>query len=374
MIAINNKMKFPSLLKKIDALKSGKVDPDFKRSFKILFLVYIVFYIFCFSVSVISPNSFSKGIVVMDIVVTSVASLLLFAFLLRKINLQQASFVFSCVITIDLIVSDLFAILNGIAGWEYIIFRDGFVFAISLIVTAYICGYKTIIVQSLMYELMLVTMVVFFRVEGFSIDAFLFLMLLVFGFSFGVVIHKQNMTKILRKKLFLQKEISEQDKKILQKEVELTSFKSESLKQMLQQKERELTSHALIIARYNERDKLLQKKIQKLTSVKDDKMLNVLKEIEVELSNARDPQSWGTFQKCFEEVHPDFSKKILELSPSLSPAERKLSTLIRLGLTSKEIASLTYTTKASVDVARSRLRKRFQLDRNENIEAFLVGL
>lgn len=48
------------------------------------------------------------------------------------------------------------------------------------------------------------------------------------------------------------------------------------------------------------------------------------------------------------------------LAAFLSLAELKLAAFIKLGLTSKEIASLTYNTKESIDVARSRLRKKLK--------------
>ncbi|MGV8134682.1 MAG: helix-turn-helix transcriptional regulator [Mangrovibacterium sp.] len=62
------------------------------------------------------------------------------------------------------------------------------------------------------------------------------------------------------------------------------------------------------------------------------------------------------------------------ICPQLSPAEKKLAAFIKLGLTSKEIASLTSNTTASIDVSRSRLRKKLELERCENFESFLVDL
>ncbi len=359
---------------KITRFKFGNIDPDLKKSSVVFYIGYIIANLTCFSISIISPSPFPLGIQVMDIIIASFSFLSFCLFLLKKISLQQAVFFFSYILAFDLIVSDQYAIFNNMPMWEYIIFRDAFAFSISLIATGFICGPGTIIIQGIAYELMLVAAIVFPGGEGFSIDIFLFLMLLVVGFSFAVVIYKQSLTKALKQKLLLQQEVSKRDKEILEKEVELTKSKSEHLREIVQYKNRELTSHALLIVRHNERDKLLQKKLHGLSGLKDGELQKKINEIDAGLSEEREPMSWEIFKKRFEEVHPDFYKNLESKYPFLSPAERKLATLIRLGLASKEIASLTYNTKASVDVARSRLRKRLHLKRSVNIESFLTSL
>ncbi len=358
----------------IESLKTGNIYPEFKRGSVIFYLAYIVTNLICFLLSIIYPSSFSPGVRIVDIVALVSAFFTLLFFLFRVINIQQATFLFSCVLTVDLIISDYYAVENAITGWEYILFRDAFAFSITLVVTGFICGHKTIFVQSLVYELMLLVALLFNNEGGYSLDIFIILSLLVFGFSFAVVIYKQNLTQMMERKLLLQEEVSRRDKEILQSSIVLSRYKSQHLKELLQHKERELTSQALVRARYNERDKLLQKEIQGLEGLSGSKLSKGIGKIVAELSKNVDSRSWEKFQKCFEDVHPGFYEKLLEVAPTISPAERKLATLIRLGLTSKEIASLSYTSKASVDVARSRLRKRLSLSRDENIEAFLVGL
>ncbi|GEM_PF-1990031 len=359
---------------KLAAFKFEPIDPQLKKSSVIFFLAYMISNLICFSINLITPSSFPQNIQRFDTITTFSALLFLLLFLFKRLNLQRSTFFFSVLLTADLIISDHYAIFNCMSGWEYIIFRDAFVLSISLIVTGFICGRKTIIVQSLFYQLMLIAAIVFHRQKEFSVDIFIFLMMLVLGFSFAVIIYKQNMEKILKQKFLLQRKVNLRDKEIHQKEIELTKNKSAHLKEMLQQKDRELTSHALLISRYNERDKMLQKKLQEIINLRKNKLLEKVQEINTELSETGDSMSWRKFQKRFELVHPDFYKKLASNFPALSPSEQKLSTFIRLGLTSKEIASLTYNTKESVDVARSRLRKKLQLKRSENMEAFLLAL
>ncbi len=359
---------------KIENLNTGNIPLDFRRSSVVLFLVYISFSLIGFAMNLIFPPPFPRCIKIMDI---GILVILLLAFILlygKVLNLKLLTRIVIYAVVADMFISDLYAIFCNMPGWAYIIYHDAFVITLSLIVSGYICGYKQIVVLSLAYGMILVVAIVCFLQKGLAVDIFFSLMMFVFGSSFSLIIYRRNLLRTMKKKLFLQKEINRSNKDVFQKEVELTKNKSEHLKEMLEQKNRELTSCALLIARNNERNKLLQKKLDELPLLNKELQKKEVKEIKSLLTESGTPKSWERFQKRFEEVHPDFYKKLVLKIPSLTPAERKLCTLIRLGLTSKEIASLSYNTAASVDVARSRLRKKLQLERTESIESFLVNL
>ena len=83
-------------------------------------------------------------------------------------------------------------------------------------------------------------------------------------------------------------------------------------------------------------------------------------------------QVWNEFEQRFENTFDTFYKKLLDRFPTLTPTERKLCALLRLGLTSKEIAILTFQNPQSVDVGRYRLRKKLELSTDENITDFLL--
>lgn len=60
--------------------------------------------------------------------------------------------------------------------------------------------------------------------------------------------------------------------------------------------------------------------------------------------------------------------------PALSDYELRLSTMIKTGLTSKEISDLLSIEAASVDVARYRLRKKLNLGKHDDLFEFLNGI
>ena len=83
-------------------------------------------------------------------------------------------------------------------------------------------------------------------------------------------------------------------------------------------------------------------------------------------------QVWNDFETRFESAFDSFYRILLERFPNLTPNERKLCALLRSGLSSKDIAVLTFQNPQSVDVARYRLRKKLNLVNEENLTDFLL--
>lgn len=101
-----------------------------------------------------------------------------------------------------------------------------------------------------------------------------------------------------------------------------------------------------------------------------------LKKLSQEISiNLNQDDEWQEFQAFFGEIHPDFTKKLFALSDnSLSTAEMRLGMLLRLNLSSKEIASITQVTPDSVRVARYRLRRKLPIDTKEELATYLLAI
>jgi len=73
-------------------------------------------------------------------------------------------------------------------------------------------------------------------------------------------------------------------------------------------------------------------------------------------------------------LHKDYSVILQEKFPDLTEQERRLATLLRLGFSTKELASIMSITPKSVEVCRYRLRKRLNLKRDDNLIQFIKSL
>ena len=102
------------------------------------------------------------------------------------------------------------------------------------------------------------------------------------------------------------------------------------------------------------------------------KLTEVVEVINEDLS---EKQEWEQFMGYFEQIHPSFFKKLEKKSvEELSPSELRLCTLLKLNLSSKEIASILRITPDSIRIARYRLRKKLTIASGDKLTRFLHQL
>ena len=80
------------------------------------------------------------------------------------------------------------------------------------------------------------------------------------------------------------------------------------------------------------------------------------------------------FKLFFERIHPEFHNTLNARFPDLTPRDIRLCAFLYLGMTTKEIAVLTYREVRSVDSARNRLRKKLGLELTDDLTAYLHSL
>ena len=80
------------------------------------------------------------------------------------------------------------------------------------------------------------------------------------------------------------------------------------------------------------------------------------------------------FETRFNGVHSDFYVKLKQIAPDLTPHELRLSALIRLNISSKEIAVLTNRTVGTIDNTRSTIRRKLRIDESQNLQDFILNL
>jgi len=84
--------------------------------------------------------------------------------------------------------------------------------------------------------------------------------------------------------------------------------------------------------------------------------------------------SWNKFKSVFEQIAPQFFDNLLSKFSSLTETDLRFCALIRLGLPTKEIARIFGISAASVNKARYRLRRRFEIGKEENLDRFILSI
>lgn len=153
------------------------------------------------------------------------------------------------------------------------------------------------------------------------------------------------------------------------KDRELAQAKKKEIEMELDYKKKELTQMALHISNQNE---FLESFKNSLTDVSSEKQLRTLGQ-ELKTKILIDKQR-EDFEMNIELIHEDFFRKLNEKFPGLTENEKKLCAMLRLNLSSKEIASVQNISVKSVEMNRYRLRKKLQLNGDEALAPFLSSI
>ena len=147
----------------------------------------------------------------------------------------------------------------------------------------------------------------------------------------------------------------------------------EQLNNNLRFKEKELTTHALHLAHKNE--VLLDLKSQ-LKELKEDsknarQYQSIINNINLDINN---DTNWEQFRNYFEEVHRDFNSKVMNNYPEVSNNDLRLMALLKMNLSSKEIANILNISIEGVKKARYRLRKKLKLSTEDSLQELVIEL
>ncbi len=91
-------------------------------------------------------------------------------------------------------------------------------------------------------------------------------------------------------------------------------------------------------------------------------------------TNLRDNNSWKLFEEQFTRANPNFLNTLSEAEFALSVAEMRVCILIRLGLNTKQMASIMYISERTVETHRLNIRKKLRIEANASLSLFLTHL
>ena len=170
--------------------------------------------------------------------------------------------------------------------------------------------------------------------------------------------------------------IQEYKQRMLKAELDKKAIEEKNLQREVQLKAASLSRYSLHLSQKNKILLDMSNTLRNMVSRKHMDTSSKIKELVKEIDfNLKQEQEWDEFMTFFKEIHPEFIKKLSALSEnSLSPAELRLGMLLRLNLSSKEIASILRVTPDSVRVARYRLRKKLPIDQKDELVNFMIEL
>lgn len=159
----------------------------------------------------------------------------------------------------------------------------------------------------------------------------------------------------------------------LRQKMKRNKVSREKLDASLAFKEKELTTHALHLAHKNEILLDLKSQLKDLKSEGNNSRnyQKVINTINLDINN---DNNWEQFKNYFEDVHKDFNAKVMQNYPEVSSNDLRLMSLLKMNLSSKEIANILNISTEGVKKARYRLRKKLNLTTEDSLQELVINL
>jgi len=170
------------------------------------------------------------------------------------------------------------------------------------------------------------------------------------------------------KRLRLEKEVSDFATKNL-------SLEKDALEKELEVKRKEMTTQVMYQIKKNELvDTIAQKLLKHSPNFRKEDQ-GIIREILRDLEKAQKDDVWDEFELLFQGVHNEFYEKLQTICPDLTTNERRLCAFLKMHMSTKEIASITGQSLRSIEVARTRLRRKLKLTNSDTgLSEFLSSI
>ncbi len=169
---------------------------------------------------------------------------------------------------------------------------------------------------------------------------------------------------------------SDMQKSLSDMEVNTIQMENHALITRLEEKRKELITYSLNIGEQRQLLNSICKTLENAIATTNEKEKNdILKQ---EINRIKQKMSFTDeieliYSKA-EQVYTDFSERLSLKFPNLTNQEKRLMVLLRIGFSSKEIAPILNISPKSVEISRFRLRKKLNLNKDENLVDFAKNM
>jgi tetratricopeptide (TPR) repeat protein len=150
---------------------------------------------------------------------------------------------------------------------------------------------------------------------------------------------------------------------------ELHRVKAEALQEQLTEATNELSKFALRIIQQNEKIDLVHSQARSIFSLFPSKSAKPL--LDAIASLKQDDSLYRGPEHQIESKHAQFIQRLSSNYPSLSNAELKVAALLKMGLNSKEIANILFTSHRTIETHRHHIRKKLAIDASTPLGDYL---
>jgi DNA-binding CsgD family transcriptional regulator len=200
------------------------------------------------------------------------------------------------------------------------------------------------------------------------------ILLLTWGVLKRIEISKRK-ERLKNLSLYRQKE-QEYIRQAFASEKKIINLKNEKLRIEMIHRDKELANQTMDLIRKNKFLSRIKEELEKLKksssdeSLKD-KITSLINKIDKDIDHKK---QWEVFETAFDDVHEDFLGRLKMLHPNLTPKELRLCAYLRMNISTKEIAPLMNISIRGVEICRYRVRKKLNIDRDQNLTSMILDL
>ncbi len=163
-------------------------------------------------------------------------------------------------------------------------------------------------------------------------------------------------------------------KRMLGQQKMIAEAEAALLRERLETAGKELTSQALFLATLSDSRARFSEVVEQVLPHADEEGKRILRSALKEFAFKIDHDAWTEFEHHFTRVNDPFYISLHRLQPTLTSAEKRLCALMKLNLSTKEIAMIQNKSVRGVESARYRLKKRLGLGENDDVYTFLNSI
>lgn len=158
------------------------------------------------------------------------------------------------------------------------------------------------------------------------------------------------------------------EKDLIQKQHEYEQELNTTQKEIIEEKQRELTSAALRMANYQDS---INGIIERCNASQFVRVSDVKKELQY-LMKQKD--YWKQFETRFNNLHPEFGNTLTNKFSKLTKNDVEFCSLLKLNLSNKEIASLLQISHESAITKKYRIKKKMEINDDAEFEKLLMEI
>lgn len=156
---------------------------------------------------------------------------------------------------------------------------------------------------------------------------------------------------------------------------QLADAEKSRLQDQIDFKNRELTSQALNLARKNGMLQEIKSDLESIRIKAEQESASDMKGVFQKINfDKQIDKNWEQFTQTFTQTNSSFIQSLTSNYPDLTKNDLRLAALLRMNLSSKDIATILNISDDGVKKARYRLRKKLNLDTSESLDALVMGM